>query len=106
MGILVLWSAVSGGRVGGLTCGLEVFSDRSFWYRFAAAIARTQHEWSRQFPQSAAPEKAGGGGSSPPWPPYPYYCKYLPSTIQPPHFPFPSAEQELLPQTNGNISMS
>ena len=38
MGILVLWSAVSGGRVGGLTCGLEVFSDRPFWYRFAAAI--------------------------------------------------------------------
>src|SRR5690348_1550184 len=35
-------------------------------YCFAAAIARTQHEWSRQFPpQNAAPEKAGGGGSSP-----------------------------------------
>jgi hypothetical protein len=36
MGILVLWSAVSGGRLGGLTCGLEVFSDRPFWYRFPA----------------------------------------------------------------------
>ena len=31
-------------------------------YCFPAAIARRQHEWSRQFPPT---EKAGGGGSTP-----------------------------------------
>ena len=34
-------------------------------YCFPAAIARTQHEWSRQFPPQSAAEKAGVGGSTP-----------------------------------------
>ncbi len=68
-------------------------------YRFAAAIARTQHEWSRQFPPRAQPlKRLPAGVQVPAWPPYPYYWQVFAGHNTTTTFPLSFSEQELSPK--------